>query len=50
MGDLGTSGDAPFGGEVALDADSQVGAGGVEWGGKEAKPASNADRLGEQTE
>ena len=25
MGDLGTSGDAPFGGEVALDAESQVG-------------------------
>ena len=24
MGDLGTSGDAPFGGEVALDAESQV--------------------------
>lgn len=29
MGDLGTSGDAPFGGEVAMDAESQVGARGV---------------------
>ena len=27
MGDLGTSGDAPFGGEVALDPESQAGAG-----------------------
>lgn len=27
MGDLGTSGDAPFGGEVQLDPESQVGAG-----------------------
>ena len=26
MGDLGTSGDAPFGGEVQLDPESQVGA------------------------
>ena len=25
MGELGTSGDAPFGGEVPLDAESQVG-------------------------